>query len=198
MIKKIMFFVFCTMMTSFSMAKTLLINGEEIVIGPITTVGSGCPPGTVIPVANDDNTQIAILFSAYEAVTNAEFPALMTNCSVAIPLSVGPGFSVGILDIDWRGSILASAGSFINFHREFFFSGAAGPVRDTNWFGFDFENFNINDNPGFVHYSGCDGGSLIARADTVATVSGANSIFSLRAGDVTAELLLTVEVFPCP
>ncbi|MCH9690572.1 MAG: DUF4360 domain-containing protein [Gammaproteobacteria bacterium] len=197
MFKKIFLGICIFIYSGFAIGKTLIINGEEITIGPISVNGIGCPNGTVTATATADNKNVAILFSAYSAITNAEAPVATTNCNIAIPLSVDPGLSVGILDIDWRGSVFAAPGAFINFHREFFFSGDVGPFKDTNWSSSGFENFLLNDRPPFASYSSCDGGALIARADTSALVIGADSLFSLRAADVGAQLLLSINVRPC-
>lgn len=197
MINKAVLSVALLLCSSFAMSKTVLINGTPIEIGEITANGSGCPQGTVTASANADNTQVAILFSQYKAVTNAANPNDTTDCNISIPLSVDPGFSVGVIDIDWRGSVFVKDGAFINFHREFFFSGSEGPSEDKYWYQPGFENFVLNDTPVFVHYSSCDGTPLIARADTAATVIGENSLFSLRSADVSAELLLNLNVKRC-
>lgn len=197
MCKKLFLGMLILICSGFAVAKTLIINNDQIVIGPIAANGIGCPSGTVTATATADNKNVAILFSAYSAITNDSNPVATANCNIAIPLSVAPGLSVGILDIDWRGSVFAAPGAFINFHREFFFSGSDGPIRDTNWISSGFENFLLNDRPPFASYSDCEGGALIARADTSATVIGADSLFSLRAADVGAQLLLAINIRPC-
>ncbi|MCH9690573.1 MAG: DUF4360 domain-containing protein [Gammaproteobacteria bacterium] len=197
MLYKILILMVISLFSTFSLSKELIINGQIINIGPIVANGSGCPRGTVTAVASGDNKAVAVLFSNYNAFTNEDNPIAISDCNVAIPLSVGPGFTVGIVDIDWRGTVFSTGGTFINFHREFFFSGSVGPFRDTNWTSSGFENFVLNDRPSFVEFSDCNGGELIARADTAAAVAGPNGLFSLRAADVGSELLLTVKVEPC-
>ncbi|WP_299947262.1 DUF4360 domain-containing protein [uncultured Microbulbifer sp.] len=189
--------VLCLLFSCAAMGKTIIIDGHEIEIGPISANGAGCPDGTVTATASEDNARVAILFNSYSAITNAANPIAQSDCNIAIPLSIDPGFSVGILDIDWRGTVVSALGSFINFHREYFFSGSEGPSHDFNWNSAGFENFLLNDRPPFVHYSSCDGEPLIARADTVATVIGADSLFSLRAADVDSKLLLHLDIIPC-
>jgi Domain of unknown function (DUF4360) len=197
MIKQTLFLTFLVVGSSFASSKTVIIDDTPIEIGDIVANGAGCPDGTVAASATDDNTQVAVLFSMYKAITNNIDTLAVSDCNIAIPLTVGPGFSVGIVDIDWRGTVISAPGAFVNFHREFFFSGNGGPFNDTEWASAGFENFLLNDRPTFVHYSDCDGSALIARADTSATVSGANSLFSLRSADISAELLLTLQVHPC-
>ncbi|BBM04061.1 DUF4360 domain-containing protein [Microbulbifer sp. GL-2] len=197
MFNKLVTFAFCAIFSGPLLAKSIMIDGQQIEIGEIAVNGTGCPVGSVAATATDDNKNIAILFSSYSAITNSANPVANSDCNLAIPLSVEPGFSVGILDIDWRGTVYSAPGSLINFHREYFFSGNQGPSHDNNWNSSEFENFLLNDRPPFVYYSGCDGEALIARADTAATVIGADSLFSLRAADVGAELLLNVQIIPC-
>ncbi|MFA0813442.1 DUF4360 domain-containing protein [Microbulbifer epialgicus] len=197
MFKKLLTFTLCSILSGPILAKTILIDGQPIEIGDINVNGTGCPDGSVTATATNDNKNIAILFSNYSAITNSANPIATSDCNIALPLSVEPGFSVGILDIDWRGTVFSAPDALINFHREYFFSGSQGPSHDNNWNGTGFENFLVNDRPPFVYYSGCDGEALIARADTAATVIGADSLFSLRSADVGAELLLHVQVIPC-
>ncbi|MFS1526410.1 DUF4360 domain-containing protein [Microbulbifer sp. 2304DJ12-6] len=197
MISKVMVFVFCSLFSNMVISKTVIIDGHEVEIGPINVNGSGCPVGSLTATVTEDNENIVLLFSAYRALTNNVNTVAQADCNIALPLSVDPGFAVGILDIDWRGTVFSAQGSFINFHREFFFSGNQGPNYDTNWNSAGFQNFFLNDDPLFVHYSECDGEPLIARADTAATVIGADSLFSLRSADVEARLILHVRVVPC-
>ncbi|WP_444889925.1 DUF4360 domain-containing protein [Microbulbifer sp. DLAB2-AA] len=197
MLNRILALTLCSIFSIPTLAKTLLIDGQQIEIGEVAVNGTGCPVGSVTATATDDNKNIAILFSKYSSVTNSSNPIASSDCNLAIPLSVEPGFSVGILDIDWRGTVFSADGSLINFHREYFFSGSQGPSHDNNWNSSGFENFVLNDRPPFAYYSGCDGEALIARADTVATVIGADSLFSLRSADVGAQLLLNIQIIPC-
>ncbi len=178
-------------------AKTLIINGEQIEIGEIISNGSGCPTGSINATATEDNSQVAILFSKYEAITTSTVEVAISNCNLAIPLSVPAGYSVGIVEIDWRGSVYTSVDAFANFHREFFFSGSQGPSQDEYFPGTGFKNFTIKDDPAFVHYSACDGKPMIARADTSVTVIGQNSFFSLRSADFEAKLLFNLNIKQC-
>ncbi|WP_299947265.1 DUF4360 domain-containing protein [uncultured Microbulbifer sp.] len=197
MFNKVILSVLCLLFSSNVVSKAVVINGHEIEVGPIVVNGSGCPAGTVTATATDDNENVVLLFSNYRAITNDANPVALSDCNIALPLSVEPGLSVGIVDIDWRGTVVSAQGSFINFHREYFFSGSQGPNYDSNWNSAGFQNFFLNDDPVFAYYSECNGEPLIARADTVATVVGADSLFSLRSADVEARLILHVEVIPC-
>ncbi|MGH8033317.1 MAG: DUF4360 domain-containing protein [Luteimonas sp.] len=182
---------------SFAQAQTIMINGVPIQITQVNTNGDGCAPGTVTATATPDGNQVAILFRDYRAVTNAVNTVAGSDCNIAIGLAVASGFSIGILGIDWRGSVVTSPGALVNFHREFFFSGTRGAVSDDSWSRPGLQNFFLQDDPAFAVFSRCDGQALIARADTSATVVGANSFFSLRSADVSARLLMTLNVRPC-
>ena len=197
MFNKMLFAVIVTCMATVASAKVIMLNGQPVNITSIDANGAGCSSDTVVVTSTPDNTQAAILFSTYKAMTDTNNTVAVSDCNIAVGLAVGAGFSVGIVDIDWRGSVFTSPGAFVNFHREYFFSGHQGPVTDTYWNGGGFENFFLEDTPIFVNYSSCDGKPLIARFDTSATVIGGNSFFSLRSADVKSELLLTLKVRPC-
>ncbi|MEJ2419721.1 MAG: DUF4360 domain-containing protein [Exilibacterium sp.] len=177
--------------------QTIMINGVPIDITEVNTNGAGCPPDSVTVTTTPDNKQAAVLFNAYRAVTNSTTTVAATDCNIAVGLAVEAGFSVGVVGIDWRGTVVNSGDGFINFHREFFFSGDRGESSDENWLTPGFENFFLEDDPVFVTFSPCDGKPLIARADTSATVVGANSLFTLRSADFESKLLMTLKVVPC-
>lgn len=183
--------------TPFALAATIHISGIPIEITSVDANGSGCKPDSISVTTTPDNTQAAILFSDYRAQTTSDMTVANSDCNIAVGLSVEPGFSVGIIGIDWRGTTVTSPGAFINFHREFFFSGTKGPAKDDFWSDAGFDNFFLEDDPVFVTYSDCDGTPLIARADTSATVVGTNSFFSLRSADIEAALLLNLQIRRC-
>lgn len=197
MIKKLAITALIAASSFTASAKTLIINGTPIVIGKIIVNGVGCPSGSVEATANSDNTQVTILFNQYNAVTNATNTVAISDCNIAIPISVSSGKSVGIVEIDWRGQVLTHEDTFATFHREFFFSGERGPTNDTTWQDSGVKYFNLSDDPDFTHYSSCDGKPMIARADTAVSVVGANSYFSVRSADVSSKLLFKVDIKDC-
>ncbi len=180
-----------------ALSETIMVGSVPIKITSVVSNGSGCAPGTVSVTSTSDNKQIAVLFSKYKAITNSISQVASADCNVAIGLAANRGLSVAIVGIDWRGTAYADMNSYVNFHREFFFSGSTGPSSDTEWSGDAFENFFLEDDPRYVIYSPCDGRPLIARMDTAATVTGPNSLFSLRSADVNARLFLTLKTKPC-
>lgn len=177
--------------------EVFMIGGVPVEITDIDVNGAGCPSDSVTVTATEENTQMVVLFSEYRAITDSANTVASSDCNIAIGLAVPAGFSVGVVGVDWRGTVVAGAGAFINFHREFFFSGTQGPSNDDYWFTPGFENFFLEDDPVFAVYSACDGLPLIARADTSATVVGANSLFTLRSADFESELLMTLNVQTC-
>lgn len=197
MIKQAMLVAMMLGWTGSALGETIMVDGVPIEITEVNSNGSGCAPGTVTVTTTPGNKQVAVLFRDYRAITDSDSQVAAADCNVAIGLAVGRGFSVGIVGIDWRGSIVTNTNAYVNFHREFFFSGSPGPAADTDWDGGGFENFFLEDDPKFVIYSPCGGDELIARADTAATVIGPNSLFSLRSADVNARLLLTLKIKRC-
>ncbi len=197
MIKKLILAATIAACSISASAKTIIIDGTEVEIGDIIANGSGCPPGSVNATASEDNKQVTILFSQYRAQTNSTDLVAISDCNIAIPLSVPVGYTVGIVEIDWRGTTYTTPDALVNFHREFFFSGSKEDPIETNWEGEGLKNFVLSDNPRFIHYSECDGEPLIARADTSATVIGPNSVFSLRSADVQSRLLFNININEC-
>ncbi len=198
MVKQILLLMATAFFSCVTMAgKIIMVGDVPVEVTDVGVNGSGCPTGSIDVTATEDNTQVVILFSEYRAITDSVNTLAVADCNISLGLAVPAGFSVGIVDIDWRGTVVAGAGSFINFHREFFFSGDRGESVDEFWSVPGFENFFLEDDPAFITYSSCSGNPLIARADTSATVIGANSLFTLRSADFQSKLLFTLSVQKC-
>jgi Domain of unknown function (DUF4360) len=196
MIKHAILSVLLASFASAAFCEMLMVNNVPVEVGPVEADGSSCHENTVSVGVTDDNIQVTVRFEEYEAVTNDEMPVVTANCSIAVPLSVQPGYRVSILGMDWHGSVLTAPGAFVNFHREYFFSGTAGPVEDSNWSDSGYKHFHLEDDLAFNPQSDCNGGALIARADTSALVGGANSFFTLHETDDEG-LLFEISITEC-
>ncbi|KAJ7597537.1 hypothetical protein C8J56DRAFT_1159420 [Mycena floridula] len=67
--------------------------------------GSGCPPGSIVYVLNNDHTAVTITFSQYEASAGPGIPLSddRKNCAISLNIHVPQGFSFAITDVDYRG-----------------------------------------------------------------------------------------------
>ena len=143
--------------------------------------GSGCPMGTARAVMSADKRTLSIIFDEYFGENNE-----YASCNIAVALSVPDGFTVALVDIDYRGyaSIPDLSGRKARFRSEYFFAGDVGPVQVTN-FGRGYEsNFMILHNIIGTVWAPC-GAEVIARVNTSVRTWGADSFLAIDTADLT-------------
>jgi hypothetical protein len=90
--------------------------------------GPGCPQGTVSATLSPDETALSILFDQFvvEAGGNAGRPMGYSSCNLSIPVHIPQGYSVSIIQVDYRGynSLPRSASSVLSTN--YFFNAAGG------------------------------------------------------------------------
>lgn len=113
---------------------TSISASDDISLGQPGYGGSGCPAGTASATLSPDSKSLSIIFDDYvvEAGGETNKRVARKNCSIAIPVHVPQGFSVSIIDVDYRGYNMLPRGAKARFSAEYFFAGMRGPkvVRD--------------------------------------------------------------------
>ena len=145
--------------------------------------GSGCPVGTARAVLSTDKRALSIIFDEYFGENNE-----YASCNIAVALSVPEGFTVALIDIDYRGyaSIPDLPGRRARFRTEYFFAGEMGPVRVTDFGrGYDRNFMILHDIVGAV-WAPC-GAEVIARANTSIRTWGSGSFLAIDTADVTTQ-----------
>ncbi len=193
--KRLLFLVCVFFMSHIATAgELLLIDNEPVEITGISTSGTGCPSNSVVPSLTSDNTQVALLFNAYRIITTNDPAVIPRDCTIEISLAVPEGLAVGVVGIDWRGTVVAGSGAKIKFHRKYSYSGKNGRTANKQWVRPGLYNFFLEDYPLQAHYSSCKGEPLTIRIDTSATVDGPSSLFTLRSADFESKLTLSLDV----
>eukprot|EP01083_Nonionella_stella_P154858 499495_1 len=141
---------------------------DIFVLGEPTFYGTGCPEGTVSVTTSTDGDSVSVLFSAYYAETSYEKKRDRKGCSLAVPVDVKQGWSIGIFKVDYRGYAFVPDDdrSKARFSAEYFFAGNRGP-RVSKTFKEDEPNFYEEDFLGVqaMSWSQC-GASTIFRINT--------------------------------
>ena len=143
--------------------------------------GSGCPEGTASTVLSEDKRTLTIIFDDYMVEDND-----YGSCNIAVALSVPPGISIALVDVDYRGfaSIPDLKGRKGRFRTEYFFAGDTGPVRVANFpRGYEGSFMIRHDISGLV-WAPC-GAEVIARANTSLKTWGKDSFLTIDTADVT-------------
>ena len=119
---------FVYLLASVMLAGNLAMAGgpDKVTLGDPAVAGSGCPAGSIDYVLSPDKTSLSILFDDFIAEADAGGRD-RKNCDVAIPVKVPQGFSVSVIDMDYRGYAYLPRRSSARLTTEYFFAGQRGP-----------------------------------------------------------------------
>lgn len=190
--------VAATMIASQSFAQS------GVYLGNPGYAGTGCAQGTASAILSPDNQQLSILFSDYVAQAGGMTGKSMDrkNCSIAIPVFVPQGYSVSVLNIDYRGYNSLPQGGASTMTAEYFFAGARGPIFQKRFMGplnsdYTFSNKLIAT---AVVWSAC-GAQVTLRANTSAVVQTnyrrEDAMATVDSADVSATMVYQLQWRRC-
>ncbi|WP_282009472.1 DUF4360 domain-containing protein [Brevundimonas aveniformis] len=174
-----------------------------VALGTPAYGGTGCPAGSVSAALSPDNTSLSLLFDQYvvEAGQSVGRSFDRKSCNIAIPVHVPNGYSVSVLEIDYRGynSLPRSAQS--QFNVEYFFAGRQGPRFTRTFNGAMDSDFLLNNTlvASAVTWSAC-GEDVILRTNSsmrVQTRGGADAMATVDSQDVNAALVYHLQWRRC-
>ena len=104
-------------------------QAEDIRLGQPGYGGNGCPMGTASATLSPDNKALSIIFDEFIVEVGGRNGKRIArkSCNIAIPVHVPNGFSVSIIDVDYRGYNSLPRGARSRFKAEYFFAGRRGP-----------------------------------------------------------------------
>lgn len=143
-------FLLLTLMT---LTSTMAQNKNDIYLGDPGYGGNGCPQGSASAILSPDQKSLSILFDEYyvEAGGGKNSKKLARkSCNVAIPVHVPQGFSVSIVDVDYRGYLSLPRGARATFSAEYFFAGRRGPKLRESFRGEMDDEYMIEDKLGLA------------------------------------------------
>ena len=118
---------------------------NDIQLGHPNYGGNGCAQGTASTTLSPDKKSLSILFDEY-MVEAQPGKIERSNCNIAIPVSVPQGFSVSVIEVDYRGYNFLPTRSRATFAAEYFFAGIKGPKLKETWRGPIDEDYEIDNN----------------------------------------------------
>jgi hypothetical protein len=68
--------------------------------------GNGCPPGSFTATLAPDGSSLSVLFNQFTAEARSETdPRQKSVCNLVLRIRLAPGYSVGIVNADYRGFV---------------------------------------------------------------------------------------------
>ncbi len=112
-----------------------LLIADSISLGLPRYGGTGCPTGSVGMVLSPDSSQLSVLFDAYTVEANSTTRTDRKFCNMAVPIHVPTGYSISIIEMDYRGFSSVPEGASADLDVDTFFAGVRnnGP-RHHGWF----------------------------------------------------------------
>lgn len=129
---------------SLSLVATSAFAVDGLRLGEPSFGGTGCPAGSVSATLSPDNTQLSLLFDAFTVEARGSTRVDRKSCNVAIPVHVPQGYSVSIMEIDYRGYLSLPRGAQATFAAEYFLAGSAGPRFQETFRGRIDDDYMIN------------------------------------------------------
>ena len=142
---------------------------DTITLGIPAYAGTGCAAGSTAAVLSPDSTQLSVMFDSFVAEAGGSTGRTLDRraCNLAIPVHVPQGFSVSLIEVDYRGFNAIPAGGRSQFTVEYFFAGSQGPHYTRTFTGAQASDYNINNQllATAVVWSPC-GQDVILRSNT--------------------------------
>lgn len=156
-----------------------LADLNDIQLGTPAYGGNGCPAGTASVTLSQDAKSLSIIFDEFIVEAGRTNRSLARkSCNVAIPVHIPQGFSVSIVDVDYRGYVSLPAGAQARLTAEYFLAGSVGPRYDKLFIGKTDTDYNFSNVVGAqaIVWSPCG-------ADTILRVNAAMLVKTNRFND---------------
>lgn len=109
---------------------TSVFAQDDIRLGQAGYGGTGCPAGSASVTLSPDQKSLSIIFDDFFVEAGALTGRRIgrKNCNLAVPVHVPQGYSISLVDVDYRGYVsLPNRRSQARFSAEYFFAGQRGP-----------------------------------------------------------------------
>jgi len=176
---------------------------DDISLGTPGYGGTGCPAGSVSATLSPDNKSLSLLFDQYQIAVGGTSGKTFDrkSCNIAIPVRVPSGYSVAVLQIDYRGFNRLPASATSQFNVEYFFAGTRGPAFQRVFRGVLESDYLINNElvAESMVWSGC-GEDVNLRTNSsmrVKTVGNKEAVSSIDSQDVTAGIIYQLQWRKC-
>lgn len=93
--------------------------------------GTGCPAGSASVSLSPEEDALSILFDGFSASAGNVSGKRVDrkSCNLSIPVSIPQGYSVSVIQVDYRGfNLIPAYGAYTRLNTEYFWAGIRGPM----------------------------------------------------------------------
>jgi hypothetical protein len=175
-------------------ALTTTAFADDIQLGEPGYAGQGCPSGSASVTLSPDNKALSILFDEYFVEAGGRKKLQRKNCTIAIPVHVPTGFSVSLIDVDYRGYVMVPRGGMARFTAEYFFAGKRGPRYNKTFRGGFDNDYTIQNQLGvFANVWSACGADVNLRVNTAMLLKtnrqGDDALATVDSADISAGIV---------
>ena len=148
--------------------------------------GNGCPANSASVTLSDDKKSLSLIFDQFIVEAGGMNKTLeRKTCNIAIPVHVPSGFSVSVVNVDYRGYVSLPGQASARLTSEYFLAGSVGPRFDKTFLGKTDTDYTFKNNIAIQAqvWSPCG-------ADTILRVNAAMLVKTNRYND---EAMATVD-----
>lgn len=120
-----------TVVTSVLLLSQASLAEKGIRLGNPQYGGSGCPAGSASVSLSPDEDALSILFDSFSASAGSHVGKRVDrkSCNLSIPVSIPQGYSVAVIQVDYRGyNLIPAFGAYTRLNTEYFWAGIRGPA----------------------------------------------------------------------
>jgi hypothetical protein len=169
-----------------AMSTTAMADLNDVQLGIPGYGGNGCPANSASVTLSDDKKSLSLIFDQFIVEAGGMNKTLeRKTCNIAIPVHVPQGFSVSVVNVDYRGYVSLPIQSSARLTAEYFLAGSLGPRFDKTFLGRTDTDYTFKNDIGIQAqvWSPCG-------ADTILRVNAAMLVKTNRYND---EAMATVD-----
>jgi hypothetical protein len=176
-------------------------KADDIRLGIPGYGGTGCPGGSASVTLSPDSKTLSIIFDRYIAEAGASSGRTLDRktCNISIPVHIPQGFSVSLVNVDYRGFV-STRGGESEFNVEYFFAGGRGP-RFTKTFRNEEREYLLSNDLRLagISWSRCgeDVNMRVNSSVKARSFSGSDTMISVDSADVRAGIIYHLEWRRC-
>jgi hypothetical protein len=158
----------------------------DIQLGTPGYGGNGCPANSASVTLSDDKKSLTLIFDQFIVEAGGMNKTIeRKSCNIAIPVKIPQGFSVSVVNVDYRGYVALPSQATARLSAEYFLAGSVGPRFDKVFSGKTDTDYTFKNDIGIQAqvWSPCG-------ADTILRVNAAMLVRTNRYND---EALATVD-----